>query len=68
MISSGEETGNLGNLLESAANFYDKQVEEAIRSIVALINPAITLLVGVTVGFMMIAIFLPIFELGGTIR
>ena len=68
MISSGEETGNLGTLLESAANFYDDQVEEAIRSLVALINPVITLLVGATIGLMMIAIFLPIFELGGAMR
>ena len=68
MISSGEETGNLGNLLESAANFYDDQVDEAISSMVALINPAVTLLVGATIGLMMIAIFLPIFELGSTIR
>ena len=68
MISSGEETGKLGDLLESAANFYDAQVAEAIRSLVALINPVITLLVGATIGLMMIAIFLPIFELGGAMR
>jgi type IV pilus assembly protein PilC len=68
MISSGEETGNLGDLLESAANFYDDQVEATTRSIVALINPVITVLVGGMIGLMMIAVFLPIFELGGAIR
>jgi type IV pilus assembly protein PilC len=67
MISSGEETGRLGDLLESAANFYDDQVEEAIRSIVALINPIVTILVGGTIGLMMVAIFLPIFELGSAV-
>ena len=68
MISSGEETGNLGDLLENAANFYDDQVEEAIRNIVTLINPVVTILVGGTIGLMMIAIFLPIFEMGGAVR
>ncbi|MBN2126099.1 MAG: type II secretion system F family protein [Deltaproteobacteria bacterium] len=68
MISSGEETGKLGNLIESAANFYDDQVEEAITSIVALINPIVTVMVGGTIGLMMVAVFLPIFELGGAMR
>jgi type II secretory pathway component PulF len=68
MISSGEQTGELGDLLESAANFYDTQVEDTIRSIVALINPIITILVGSMIGLMMISVFLPIFELGSAIR
>jgi type IV pilus assembly protein PilC len=68
MISSGEETGKMGTLLESAANFYDDQVEAALSSIVALINPIVTILVGATIGLMMISIFLPIFELGGAMR
>jgi type II secretory pathway component PulF len=68
MISSGEETGELGDLLESAANFYEDQVDATIRSIVALINPVITVLVGGMIGLMMISVFLPIFELGGAIR
>lgn len=68
MISSGEEAGNLGDLLESAANFYDDQVEAAVSSLLALINPIVTILVGGTIGLMMISIFLPIFELGGAMR
>ncbi len=68
MIASGEETGNLDKLLISAANFYDDQVDEAIKSMVALINPILTVLIGGTIGLMMIAIFLPIFEIGGAGR
>jgi len=67
MITSGEETGNLGHLLESAANFYDEQVEAAIRSVVALINPVITILTGTMVGLMLVSVFLPIFELGSAV-
>ena len=68
MISSGEETGKMGALLESAANFYDDQVEASLSSNVALINPVVTILVGATIGLMMVSIFLPIFELGGAMR
>jgi len=68
MISSGEEAGKLGDLLENAANFYDDQVEQALSSLVALINPIVTILVGGTIGLMMIAVFLPIFELGSAVR
>jgi type IV pilus assembly protein PilC len=65
MIASGEQTGNLDKLLISAANFYDDQVDEAIKSLVALLNPILTVIIGGTIGLMMVAIFLPIFELGG---
>ena len=68
MINSGEKTGQLGELLEGAANFYDEQVEEALRNVVALVNPIITILAGSSVGLMMVAIFLPIFELGGAMK
>jgi len=68
MITSGEKTGRLGELLEGAAKFYDEQVEESLRNIVALINPVITVLTGATIGLMMVALFLPIFELGGAMK
>ena len=60
MIYSGEETGELDKLLVSAANFYEDQVDEAIKTIVALVNPILTLLMGGVVGMILIAIFLPI--------
>ena len=65
MIGSGEETGNLDKLLISAADFYEDQVDDAIKSLVALLNPVLTLIIGGAIGLMMVAIFLPIFELGG---
>lgn len=68
MISSGEETGKLDQLLISAANFYEDQVDEAIKSVVALINPVLTVVIGGTIGMMMIAIFLPIFDIGGSMK
>jgi type II secretory pathway component PulF len=63
MISSGEEGGSLERLLQSAAHFYDKQVEMRLKTAVDLINPVLTVVVGVVIAGMMIAMFLPIFNL-----
>jgi len=67
MIASGEETGNLDKLLISAANFYDDQVDESLKSMVALINPVLTIVIGGAISMIMIAIFLPILQMGGGI-
>lgn len=67
MITSGEETGSLDELLISAANFYDDQVDEAIKSMTALINPVLTVIIGGTISMMMIALFLPIFDIGSKV-
>lgn len=68
MITSGEETGQLGILLENAANFYDDQVDDTLGSIVPIINPFVTIVIGGTIGMMLMAIFLPIFDLGSAIQ
>ena len=67
MITSGEETGSLDELLISAANFYDDQVDEAIKSMTALINQVLTVIIGGTIGMMMVALFLPIFDIGSKV-
>ena len=68
MISSGEATGNLDQLLISAANFYDDQVDEAVESMAALINPILTIVIGGVIGLILVAIFLPIFEFGSAVK
>jgi len=68
MISSGEESGNLDELLISTANYYDDQVDSEIKSIVSLINPISTVIIGIAIAGLLFAIFLPIFELGDTVR
>jgi len=62
MISSGEETGNIDKLLINAANFYDAQVDDSVKSIVSLINPILTLFIGSVVAVMIIALYLPIIQ------
>lgn len=66
MISSGEESGNLGELLISSANYYDDQIDNELKSLVSLINPIMTVLMGLFIAGLMAAIFMPIFQMGDT--
>lgn len=67
MISSGEESGNLDELLINTANYYDDQVDNDIKAIVSLINPISTVIISLGVAGLLFAVFLPIFQLGDTL-
>jgi type II secretory pathway component PulF len=64
MITSGEEGGNLGELLIGSADYYDDQIDNELKSIIALINPIITIFMGLFIALLMMAIFMPIFQMG----
>ena len=68
LIRAGEESGELEEMLEKAADLYDDDVESSIASLTSIIEPAIILLMGVVVGFIVIAILLPIFDMTSGIR
>lgn len=63
MVKIGEETGQLGNILKTLADFYRREVTNAIDSLVSLIEPAMIVLLGVGVGFLMAAVLVPIYSL-----
>lgn len=63
MISVGERTGALESLLEKVADFYDEQVDAAVETLTSIIEPVMIGVMGVIVGFIVIALFLPILEL-----
>lgn len=63
MIAIGEETGRLADTLLRVANSYEIEVDRSIQSLVSLIQPLIILVLGVVVGFIVIAMLLPIFSL-----
>lgn len=67
MISVGEETGNLDQMLTKIADFYDEEVDRAVESLTKMIEPFLMLFVGGAVGFVIIAMYLPIFNLGAII-
>jgi type IV pilus assembly protein PilC len=68
MIEVGESTGALPAMLSSVAEFYEDDVNTKMTAVLALIEPAIMILMGIFVAFVLIALYLPIFSLADTIR
>jgi type II secretion system protein F len=68
MIAVGEEGGNLDEVLVSVADSYDLQVERAIRVFIALFEPALLVVMASIVGFIVIAMLLPVFTLSSMIK
>ena len=67
MISIGEESGSLDEMLDKVANHYEEAVDNAVDNLSALLEPLIMSILGVLVGGLMIAMYLPIFMLGSVI-
>jgi type IV pilus assembly protein PilC len=64
MIGVGEEAGALDNMSAKVADFYEAEVDNAVDSLAALLEPMIMAILGVVVGGLVIAMYLPIFKLG----
>jgi type IV pilus assembly protein PilC len=67
MISVGEATGALDAMLGKIADFYDEEVDQAVENLTSLIEPFMLVFLGVTIGGLVIAMYLPIFKMAGTI-
>lgn len=67
MISVGESTGALDAMLEKIADFYDEEVDQAVENMTALIEPVMLVFLGVTIGGLVVAMYLPIFKMAGAI-
>ena len=65
MISVGEETGALDELLEKIADFYEAEVEAMVEALTSLIEPLLIVVMGVTVGGMVVALYMPMFGIIG---
>ena len=65
MIAIGERSGALEQLLEKIADFYDAQVKAQIKSLTSLIEPLLISFMGVVVGGVVLAVFLPILDIVG---
>ena len=68
MVSVGEETGHLEHMLGKIADFYEAEVDAKIKALTSLIEPLMIMFVGGIVGFIVISMYLPIFELYDKIR
>jgi general secretion pathway protein F len=67
MISVGEQTGELEEMLAKIADIYDLQVETSVSTLTSLLEPVMILLIGAVIAFIVFAILLPIFDLTSTI-
>jgi len=63
MINMGEQTGGLDNMLVKIADFYDEEVDTAVESLTAALEPVMIVFLGVIVGGMVVSMYLPIFDL-----
>ena len=64
MINVGEETGALDTMLGKIADFYEEEVDSAVEGLTSIIEPILIVFLGVTLGFIVVAMFMPMFELG----
>jgi type IV pilus assembly protein PilC len=67
MVAIGEEAGALDDMLDKAASYYEEQVDNAVDNLTALMEPMIMAVLGVLVGGLIIAMYLPIFQLGAVV-
>jgi type IV pilus assembly protein PilC len=67
MISVGETTGALDAMLSKIADFYDDEVDTAVEAMTAALEPALMVFLGIGVGFIIIAMYLPIFKLASVV-
>jgi type IV pilus assembly protein PilC len=63
MIAIGEETGHLDEMLDKSADYYDDEVETTVKALSSMLEPAMIVIIGGIVGFIVIAMYLPIFSL-----
>jgi len=67
MIDVGENSGSLDSMLMKIADFYDEEVDAAVAALTSLLEPMLMVFLGILVGFIVVAMYLPIFKLGDTI-
>jgi len=68
MVGAGEESGKLGEVLDHVSVYYAKQLREAIRTVTSMIEPIMIIVMGSVVGFIAMAIILPIFKLSTLVK
>ncbi|MCX8069787.1 MAG: type II secretion system F family protein, partial [Thermodesulfovibrionales bacterium] len=67
MISVGESTGALDQMLIKIADFYDDEVDNAVANLTTMLEPMLMVFLGTTIGYIVVALYLPIFKMGDVI-
>jgi len=67
MVQIGEESGSLDAMLSKVADFFEEEVDEAVAALSSLMEPLIMVILGVLIGGLVVAMYLPIFKLGSVV-
>jgi type IV pilus assembly protein PilC len=67
MIAVGESTGALDAMLEKIAEFYDEEVDQAVENLTAMLEPMMIVFLGIVIGGLIVAMYLPIFKMAGAV-
>lgn len=67
MVAVGEETGSLGSILKTLTDFYRREVDEAVDTLVGLIEPVMIVVLGLGVGILLVSVLMPIYNMAGSI-
>jgi type IV pilus assembly protein PilC len=65
MIGVGEQTGAMDTMLEKIADFYEDEVDEAVSALTSVLEPMMMVVLGGIIAFLVIAMYLPIFQMAG---
>lgn len=68
MVAAGEDSGKLGEVLDEVSEYYHKRLREAIKTVTGLIEPIMIIVMGTVVGFIAMAIILPIFKMSAIVK
>src|SRR3954453_16109370 len=68
MIAVGEETGALDQMLSKIADFYEDEVEAAVKALTSILEPVMIIFVGGIVGFIVVAMYMPMFQMYDAIK
>jgi len=68
MVGVGEETGAIETMLSKIADFYEDQVAAAVKALTSILEPIMIIVVGAIVGFIVIAMYLPMFKVYDQIK
>lgn len=68
MLRVGERTGNMGEMMERIASFYDDEIERSVDVLSRLLEPALMTVIGLVIGVIVVLMYFPIFELAGSIQ
>ncbi len=68
MVSVGEETGTLDDMMQKVSRYYEDEVDDAVKNLTSMIEPFIIIVLGGIIGFLVVSMYLPIFKIGETIK